>query len=156
MDTESTPTRWLDSSQMSAWLNLVALIRLLPAALDSSTQQACSLSLFEYVILAKLSEAPDRTLPMGQLARATSASPSKLTHAIQRLQGQSLVTRRHCSEDHRVVYAQLTETGWDKVRTSAPSHVEHVRQLVFDQLSPEDVQALDRIAAAICKACDSP
>ena len=43
----------------------------------------------------------------------------------------------------------LTEEGWRVLVKAAPGHVETVRSLVFEGLSPEDVAALERMAGHI-------
>ena len=43
----------------------------------------------------------------------------------------------------------MTEEGWEVLVKAAPGHVETVRALVFDGLSPEDVAALERVAGHI-------
>ena len=53
-----------------------------------------------------------------------------------------------CIRDRGYV-AVLTDAGYDKVVATAPGHVEEVRQLVFDRLTREQVEALDAICTAI-------
>jgi hypothetical protein len=43
----------------------------------------------------------------------------------------------------------LTEAGHAKVVQTAPGHVEEVRSLVFDVLTPEQVGQLDAICGAL-------
>ena len=53
--------------------------------------------------------------------------------------------RRRCQVDGRVVYAGLTERGWEVVRSAAPSHVRSVRARMFDALGPTDIAILDEM-----------
>ena len=48
----------------------------------------------------------------------------------------------------------LTETGWAKLVGAAPGHVEHVRGMVFDQLTPEQVSELSDITTQLLKKLD--
>ncbi|MEO6530269.1 MAG: MarR family transcriptional regulator, partial [Specibacter sp.] len=77
--TELEP-RWLGAEERVAWLALLSITTLLPGALESPLQQAAKLSLFEYNVLAMLSEETGATLPMSELAARTSASLSRLSH----------------------------------------------------------------------------
>jgi hypothetical protein len=52
------------------------------------------------------------------------------------------VRREPCPGDGRFVNAVLTDDGWDKVVATAPGHVEAVRRLVVDVLSPPELSAL--------------
>ncbi|MGZ8738489.1 MAG: MarR family transcriptional regulator, partial [Nocardioides sp.] len=65
---------WLDEQELSAWLRLVAVVEMLPGALDTQLRRDASLTHFEYQVLAMLSEAPDRTLRMTALAIRTNAT----------------------------------------------------------------------------------
>jgi len=130
---EDTP--WLDEQEREAWLALAALMMFLPSALDAQLQRDAGLSHFEYLVLAGLSEAPERTRRMSELAAVANGSLSRLSHVVSRLQRQGWVTRRPDPADRRTTLASLTEQGWAKVVASAPRHVTTVRQVVFDQLT---------------------
>jgi DNA-binding MarR family transcriptional regulator len=43
----------------------------------------------------------------------------------------------------------LTEAGWEKVRASAPGHVEAVRTLILDALSATELEQLGRMARRV-------
>jgi len=59
------------------------------------------------------------------------------------------VRRERADDDGRGQVAVLTDAGYDVVVAAAPGHVEEVRRRVFDALTPEQVQALHDICAAI-------
>src|SRR4051794_13386421 len=101
-----------------------------------------------------LSEAPDRTLRMTELARQTNATLPRLSHVVSRLEARGLVQRRPCPEDRRATIASLTEAGWAKVREAAPGHVANVRQHVLDALTDEQVDQLAVIADALLTRLD--
>lgn len=146
--------RWLDAQEREAWLRLIAVAELLPAALDAQLRRDAGLTHFEYFVLAMLSEAPDRTLRMTALARRTNATLSRLSHVCQRLEERDLVERYPCPEDGRATNARLTPKGWKTVVAAAPDHVEKVRQIVFDPLSDAQVGHLRRIGDALLDVLD--
>ena len=76
-----------------------------------------------YVVLAMLSEAPDRSLRMTDLARLANSTPSRLSHAMARLEERGWVTRCRASEDGRGTVAMLTDAGWEVLVATAPGHV---------------------------------
>jgi len=145
---------WLDDAERAAWLRLIGMVELLPVALDSHMRQQAGLTHFEYYVLAMLSEAPERTLRMTALAARTNATLPRLSHVVRRLEDRNLVERFPCPEDGRATNARLTDTGWEKVRTTAPKHVGEVRRLVFDALTPEQVDRLTEIAGAVLARLD--
>ena len=126
--------------------------------LDSELQRDAGLPLAYYQTLAMLSEAPDRTLRMSELAARTWSSRSRLSHAVDRLEERGWVQRVSCASDRRGAYAQLTDEGYAVLEAAAPSHVESVRRHVFDLLSVDEVAALEvtsrRIADSLTCADD--
>jgi DNA-binding MarR family transcriptional regulator len=146
--------RWLNADERRAWLALMSINTLLPAALDSQLHSAGKLSLFDYHVLAMLSETESRFLPMSELAARTSASLSRLSHVVTKLQNRGWVERRPHPGDARVTTAHLTDAGMDTIVGLAPGHVESVRDLFLDALSEEDVAHLARIGEKIVSRLD--
>jgi len=142
-------TRWLDEDELRAWLRLAGVMLKLSPALDSQLQRDCDLTHFDYLCLAMLSEAEDRTLPMSELAAVVNASLSRLSHVVTKLERRGWVARRASPASRRVTLVSLTEEGWQVLVAAAPGHVETVRSLVFDGLSRDDVAALERIAGHV-------
>jgi DNA-binding MarR family transcriptional regulator len=142
-------TRWLNDEEQFAWRMYLDGVRLLTAALDHELQADAGLSLADYEILVRLSEAPDRRLRMSDLADLTLFSRSRLSHAVSRLEGCGWVTRASCPTDRRGTFATLTDEGFDKLVAAAPGHVESVRTHLLDPLTPEQVRQLAAIGSAM-------
>src|ERR1700722_1313133 len=122
--------RWLSRDQELAWRALGSLVHQLRWALECQLERDSDLSFIEYYALARLSEEPTRTLRMSQLAVVTNASLSRLSHLVTRLEKWGFVRREPDPTDGRYTNAILTKDGYDKLRGSAPAHVQAVRQLV--------------------------
>ncbi|WP_347108712.1 MarR family transcriptional regulator [Paenarthrobacter sp. S56] len=150
-----TEPRWLNADERRAWLALLSINTLLPAALDTQLQSVGKLSLFDYNVLAMLSEAEGRYLPMSELAARTSASLSRLSHVVTKLQKRGWVERQAHPRDARVTVAHLTEAGMSTIVSLAPGHVESVRALMMDSLTPDDVADLARIGEKIVARLDN-
>ena len=149
-----TEIRWLNAEERAAWLRLVAVLGLLPAALDAQLHRDEGLTLFEYLCLAMLSEAQERTLRMTALAARTNATLPRLSRVISGLERSGLVVREPCPEDGRATNAVLTAAGWDKIVQAAPGHVAAVRELVFDAMTPTQVAQLARICELLLTRLD--
>jgi DNA-binding MarR family transcriptional regulator len=134
--------RWLAADEQAAWRQLAQLLFRLSSALDAQLQRDAGISNFEYMVLSGLSEADNRTLRMSDLAAMAAGSLSRLSHVVSRLEKRGWVRREPCPGDGRFVNAVLTDDGWDKVVATAPGHVEAVRRLVVDVLSPPELSAL--------------
>jgi len=137
--------RWLDNEERRAWLAWVFATRLLWEELERDLQRDAAMPFSYYEILVMLSESPDRSLRMSELADATQSSRSRLSHAIARLEELGWVERRSCPTDRRGANAVLTPAGFAALDAAAPSHVESVREHLFDQLSPEQLAQLREI-----------
>ncbi|WP_433405920.1 MarR family winged helix-turn-helix transcriptional regulator [Streptomyces sp. CA-146814] len=138
--------RWLDSQEKAAWTGLISLVLLLPGKLESPLREEHGITLFEYLVLSHLSEAPRRRLRMGELAFLASGSLSRLSNVIKRCEQRGWVVRSPDPADGRYTLAELTDTGFDIVDQAAPTHLRAVRGLVLDSLSTADQKALARIA----------
>ncbi|RNE62300.1 MarR family winged helix-turn-helix transcriptional regulator [Cryobacterium tepidiphilum] len=145
---------WLTGPQLRAWMRFVAVVELLPGVLDTQLQRDAQLSHFEYFVMAMLSEAPDKTLRMTDLADHTNATLPRLSHVVARLEKRGLVARTRCAEDRRATNATLTESGWEMIQASAPGHVRNVRDNVIDLLTDEQVGQLEAISEALLQKLD--
>lgn len=141
--------RWLSPDENLTWVRLSEVMTRLPSALDSQLTRDAGISYYEYMVLAMLSEQHDRTLGMGQLARLTSGSLSRLSHVVKRLEKQGFVRREASQRDRRHTNAILTDAGYDKIVASAPGHVEMVRHLVFDALTADQAHHLQEAVTLV-------
>lgn len=141
--------RWLTDEEQQAWRPFAALLFRLPAALDAQLQRDAQITHFEYMVLISLSEAPDRTLRMSDLAAMASGSLSRLSHVVSRLERRGWVRREPCPGDGRFINAVLTGDGFAKVVETAPGHVETVRKLIVDALTAGEFRALGAASGQI-------
>jgi len=125
----------------------------LPWSIDQQLRQDSGLAMVEYQVLAMLSARPGRTMRMSALAEVTNASLSRLSHLVKRLEARGLMRREPDPTDGRFTSAILTEKGFQTLEEAAPGHVAHVRSLVIDVLTPEQLRrvglAADRITSRI-------
>src|SRR3982751_4450657 len=141
--------RWLTDEEQKAWRRFIEVLVKVPAALEAQLQRDAGLTHMGYMVLFTLSERDDRRLAMSRLAKLASASLSRLSHVVARLEAQGWVRRERDPEDGRVQIAVLTDEGFAKVVDSAPGHAEAVQQLVFDRLTPAQVRQLNKLCEAL-------
>ncbi|MDH6108638.1 DNA-binding MarR family transcriptional regulator [Kitasatospora sp. MAP12-15] len=147
---------WLTPAELASWMSVVRLITRLPWAIDAQLVRDADLSMVEYMTLAMLSEAPQRTLRMSVLAEHTSSSLSRLSHLVKRLERRGYVRREPDAVDGRFTNAILLPAGMSKLESAAPGHVAYVRHLVVDNLSGERLRRLGQDAERILGRVDSP
>lgn len=110
------------------------------------------LDLGEYEIMVRLSETPEHSMRMSELADQVGQSRSRLTHTITRMETKGLISRGSCPGDRRGVLAALTDEGYDLLVKVAPYHVESVREILVDPVDPEDFAALGRVMRSVLDA----
>ncbi len=91
----------------------------------------------DYEILSRLHRAQGRTLRMSDLARDVGFSPSRLSHAVARMEDSGWVLRAPCQTDRRGTEATLTDVGVKVVDEVTPAHLALVRRLVFESVGPK-------------------
>ena len=152
---EQPPVRWLTAAEVDSWLSVVRLMTWLPWSIDQQLRRDSDLGMVEYQVLARLSDAPERTRRMSSLAVLTNASLSRLSHLFKRLEERGLVRREPDPTDGRFTNAILTEKGFQILAEAAPGHVAHVRSLVIDVLSSEQLRRLGLVADRIMSRIDT-
>ncbi len=143
------PVRALEPAEQLAWRTFLDATRGLLDVLEKQLQADADMPMTYYEVLVALSEAPDRVLRMGELARRLRSSPSRLSHAVSRLEAASLVRREHLPSDRRGAVAILTDAGAAALAAATPGHVRAVRRHLLDRLTPDQIAQLIEISQAI-------
>ncbi|WP_199487605.1 MarR family winged helix-turn-helix transcriptional regulator [Actinomadura spongiicola] len=134
-----TDTPWLDADEQETWRAFLWTSRLLNEALDRQLQRDSGMPHAYYMILAMLSESPGRARTMSELAELVHSSPSRLSHAVNRLEDAGWVRRSKQGADRRTTIAELTDEGFTALAKAAPGHVTEVRRHLFDPLTREQM-----------------
>jgi DNA-binding MarR family transcriptional regulator len=152
---DEPPVRWLTAAEVDSWLSVVRMMTWLPWSIDQQLRRDSDLAMVEYQVLARLSNSPQRTLRMSLLADLVNSSLSRLSHLVKRLEDRGLVRREPDPTDGRFTNAILTDEGFRILAEAAPGHVAHVRSLVIDVLSPEQLRRLGLTADRIMSRIDT-
>lgn len=152
---EQAAVKWLTAEELDSWLSVVRLMTRLPWSIDQQLQRDSNLAMVEYQVLAMLVKSPDHMMRMSSLGVVTNASLSRLSRVVKRLENRGLVRREPDPSDGRFTNAILTESGVRALEDAAPAHVAHVRSLVIDVLSPEQLRRFRQVAERIVSRIDS-
>lgn len=139
----------MNEQESAAWLGLVTVCQLLPAALDSQLKRDSDMTHFEFSVLSVLRFAPDATMRMTALATTTNSTLPRLSHVCSRLEKRGLADRFPCPEDGRATNVRLTSEGRNALVRAMPEHLATARRLVIDALTPEQLDALAEVTAVI-------
>ena len=149
MTEETQVTSWLDPQQQRSWRAFLVGTTLLMDRLDRDLREQHQLSLPEYEILVRLSEAEGNRMRMAVLADSVSHSRSRVTHTVNRMEKAGLVVRDSCVSDGRGIEAVLTADGRSALDAAAPTHVAGVRRLLVDLADEDDFEAVGRVFDAV-------
>ncbi|WP_189819926.1 MarR family winged helix-turn-helix transcriptional regulator [Streptomyces olivaceoviridis] len=114
-----------------------------------SMQSEFGLSATDYTVLAELTRAPDDHLRVMELAKVLGWEKSRVSHHLSRMVKRGLLTREDCADDGRGAYVTVTATGRAAIEAAAPRHVEDVRRLFLDHLTPGQIVLLAEITDTV-------
>ena len=143
-------TNWLSPAEMTAWRSFITTTGDLLRAIENELEPF-DLDMGDYQLLAMLSEAPEQRLRMCDLADALRLTRGGLTRRMEGVVKKKLVSRVQSTEDGRVAFAQMTAKGVATLNAVAPEHVETVRRLMIDLLTPAEVKAVGTAFSKIRK-----
>jgi len=140
---------WLTEEQQQIWRSYLAMTSRLQTAMQRQLQQDCELSLADYDVLVALSERGP--LRINELGDALAWEQSRLSHQLRRMRGRGLVGRQGSDDDRRGATVELTDGGRAALELAAPGHVELVRSVMFDQMSPARLKAFGAMAEEVAE-----
>jgi DNA-binding MarR family transcriptional regulator len=140
---------WLTDDEQRVWRSFLAVQVRLAAELNRALHASSGLSLADYDVLVRLSESPGCRLRPSELGQLLDWEQSRVSHQVTRMQRRGLVGREECPEDRRGAYVVLTRAGRGALERAAPDHVGTVRRLVFDGLTTDERDALERFSGRV-------
>ena len=141
----SKSTQPITDIHLTAWEAFLRAQSRVLRVLDRELQDSAGLSLAWYDVLVQLQQAGG-TIRAGDLSGRLLISPSAGTRLIDRMVAKEYVERKACESDRRVVWVELTTTGFDALRAASPVHLAGVQRHFADYL---DVQQAIDLAEAL-------
>ena len=141
--------RWLNQREARAWRQFLLMQGQARSRIGARLQQETGLSEADYEVLVNLSEAPDGRLRPSELGGVTLWEKSRISHHVRRMEERGLVKRMACQSDRRGSFVAITSAGRRAIERAAPLHVEHVREMFMDALTPSQLDALAEISEAV-------
>lgn len=139
-------------AKLDAWRALLEAHATVLEQLSEELEHEMGLPITFYDVLLHLNEAPDRRLPMRELAERVLLSKSGLTRLVDRMVAEGLVERAACESDRRIVYAVLTTAGRERLVGAAPVHLRGIEEHFGRHLTDNEADTLrgllQRVAGA--------
>lgn len=149
-------TRWLTEEEQRLWRDFLRMHSELQAVVGRDLQSRSGLSSGDFEVLVHLTDTPEHRLRVTELAHAMRWERSRLSHQLARMEKRGLIARRECPEDARGAFVVLTPEGLDAIESAAPAHVETVRGVLFDALTPRQLTELADICASVLAGLAQP
>lgn len=134
--------QWLSAAEQATWRAYLVSSMLLMRELDHQLQRDSGITHTDYAVLVQLSDLGGRTARLTELAGLMDHSQSRMSHAVARLERAGLLRREVDAADRRVVHVVLTDAGSAALEAAAPGHVRAVQELVFEPLTPEQLDTM--------------
>jgi DNA-binding MarR family transcriptional regulator len=125
-----------------AWKRFLRAHSAVTRQMDADLTSSHGLTLSDYEVLLRLSQAQERRMRRVDLAQEVVLTQSGITRLLSGLEEAGWVERASCASDRRVVYADLTDAGYEKLRAAARTHLEGIRQLFSSRFSDEELETL--------------
>ncbi|KUO05079.1 MarR family winged helix-turn-helix transcriptional regulator [Streptomyces caeruleatus] len=151
---EQGAVRWLTADEQRAWRGFVRLHERLGGRLGRMLQSESNVSPADFAVLVNLTDVPDGRQRYQDLARALEWEKSRMSHHIARMAGRGMVVREECPEDGRGAFVVITDVGRAAVEAAAPRHVEAVRELFMDHVTPAELRVLTEISERVIGKLD--
>jgi len=100
------------------------------------------LTISDYEVLLRLSRSPDRRMRRVDLAGEVLLTASGVTRLLDGLERGGLVERGTCDSDRRVVYAVLTDAGFERLDAARESHRAQIEELFTGRLEHGELESL--------------
>ncbi|CAM5320590.1 MarR family winged helix-turn-helix transcriptional regulator [Streptomyces canus] len=146
--------RWLTPEEQRAWRGFVRLHERLGGRLGRLLQSESNVSPADFAVLVHLTDTPEGRQRYQDLARALEWEKSRMSHHIARMAGRGMVVREECLEDARGAFVVITDVGRAAVEAAAPRHVEAVRELFLDHVTPAELRVLAEISERVIGKLD--
>jgi DNA-binding MarR family transcriptional regulator len=132
----------LEGAALEAWRSYLQSHASIVRVLDAELVADHGITARDYEALLYLAQEPGQRLAMSALAERTMLTRSGITRLVDGLVEAGLIERVSCPSDARVSYAQLTVSGYEKLRQAGCSHVSSIRRVFLEHFTPEETALL--------------
>ncbi|MGX1027582.1 DNA-binding MarR family transcriptional regulator [Streptomyces ambofaciens] len=149
VDDTSRATAELDPEQKAAWDSFIRMQETLAGRLSRHIQADSGLSATDYIVLVSLIEGGDGRMRFSDLVKRVEWQRSQVSHQVKRMAKRGLVAREECPDEGSGAFIVATPAGYKAVEEASPQHIEHVRRLFIDALTPNQLDTLARISKRV-------
>ncbi|XKK38124.1 MarR family winged helix-turn-helix transcriptional regulator [Nocardiopsis sp. ARC36] len=141
--------RWLEAEEKAAWDSFIRMQETLIGRLSRLLQADSGMSASDYIVLVSLTGTSEGKMRLLELANLVNWEKSRMSHQVRRMAERGLVAREECPDDARGAFVVATPAGHKAIEDAAPLHVEHVRRLFVDALTPNQLSTFARLSQRV-------
>ncbi|MGW8527216.1 MULTISPECIES: MarR family winged helix-turn-helix transcriptional regulator [Nocardiopsidaceae] len=141
--------RWLEAEEKAAWDSFIRMQETLIGRLSRLLQADSGMSASDYIVLVSLTGTSEGRMRLLELANRVNWEKSRMSHQVRRMAKRGLVAREECPDDARGAFVVATPAGYKAIEDAAPLHVEHVRRLFVDALTPNQLSTFARLSQRV-------
>lgn len=145
----NTTPRWLDPDEQAAWDGFIHMQETLVGRLARRLHTDSGMSASDYLVLVNLTANGGGRMRFLELAKRVEWEKSRMSHQVRRMTKRGLVAREDCPEDARGAFIVATPAGYKAIEEAAPLHVEHVRRLFIEALTPNQLSTFARLTQRV-------
>jgi len=132
-----SPYAFLDDDDIRAWYAFMKVQLRLRYEMNRQLRDDNGISLADYDVLVALTSEPTGTMTISDLAIRIGGERSRVSHQARRMATKDLVTLLPNPDDRRATDVTLTDDGRDLLARASPGHIDFVRSVFFDALTPQ-------------------
>jgi DNA-binding MarR family transcriptional regulator len=159
MTTTSTTT---PPQQLESWVSFLRAHAAITRELSAQLLREHGLTLNDYEVLLHLSHSEGAMMRRVDLAGRILLTASGITRLLEGLERSGFVCKETCASDARVSYAKLTDTGAQKLREAAGTHLRGIDELFTSRYSGSELATLAELLSRLpttgdaCKSAVPP
>jgi DNA-binding MarR family transcriptional regulator len=135
--------------QLESWIAFLRAHSAITRELSAQLLREHDLTLNDYEVLLHLSHAEGAMMRRVDLAERILLTASGITRLLEGLERAGFVRKETCASDARVSYAKLTDSGAQKLREAAVTHLRGIDELFTSRYSGSELRTLAELLSRL-------
>ena len=134
---------------LQSWVSFLRAHAAITRQLNTDLLNEHGLTLSDYEVLLRLSNAEDGMMRRVDLAGSVLLTASGITRLLDGLERAGFVEKASCASDARVSYAKLTPAGRRKLTEAGQTHLAGIEELFTGRFSEDELERLAELLSRL-------
>jgi DNA-binding MarR family transcriptional regulator len=144
------------TDRLQSWVSFLRAHAAITRQLNADLLNDHGLTLSDYEVLLRLSNAENRMMRRVDLAESVLLTASGITRLLDGLERSGYVEKAACASDARVSYAKLTPAGNRKLAEAAETHLAGIEFLFTGRFSEDELEQFGELLLRLPLSHDLP